>query len=302
MRVLHLDSGRELRGGQRQMLLLHQGLERSGVEQTLLCLGELRRSLGAERLSALAVWRQAGRADLIHAHDAGAHTLAALCGRGTPLVVSRRVAFPVRSSLASRWKYRRAKLYLAVSKHVAERLREAGVEQRRIRLVADGVRPPSPLPAYRPAGPRPKVLAPHSPDPLKGAALATAACRQAGLELKLSDDLDADLPAADLFLYLSESEGLGSAVILAAMHAKPIVASAVGGIPELVADAETGLLVANDPARIAEALRRLVTDVELARRCAEAARQRAVDELGDDKMVKRTLEAYRSVLASSPSR
>ena len=56
-------------------------------------------------------------ADIVHAHDARAHTLAAIAARA-PFVVSRRVAFPVKRSLLSQWKYRQAKRYLAVSQFV----------------------------------------------------------------------------------------------------------------------------------------------------------------------------------------
>lgn len=301
MHVLHLDTGREMRGGQRQALLLYRGLERLGVRQTLLCRGELRRAAGAEELSPLAVWRAAKRADLIHTHDAKAHTLGALFGRGLPVVVSRRVAFPVKAGRLSRWKYRQAALYLAVSAFVRDRLIDAGVRQERIRIAPDGVPPPDPLPAFRPPGGRPLVVAPASSDPLKGGDLARDACRLANLELKLSVDLDADLPTAGIFLYLTQSEGLGSALILASLHAKPIVASRVGGVPEVVLDGETGLLAANDPRAIAAALARFVAEPELARRCAERAQERASAEFGDGKMVARTLEAYRAVLSESTS-
>jgi glycosyltransferase involved in cell wall biosynthesis len=121
------------------------------------------------------------------------------------------------------------------------------------------------------------------------------------MPLKLSSDLAADLPAADFFLYLSKSEGLGSALILAAMHGKPTVASRVGGIPEIVLDEETGLLARNDPNEIARALDRLRGDPALARRLAGAAQARAVRDFSDDKMIARTLEAYRSVLSVSAS-
>ena len=298
MRVLHLDCGRELRGGQRQVLLLFRGLEPQGIEQTILCRGELRRRLPQARdISWPAVWRAASKVDLIHAHDARSHTLAAAVGRGRPIIVSRRVAFPVRAGALSRWKYRRAALFLAVSAFVRDRLIEAGVEEERIGIVPDGV--PVREPAVRPMRESPLVVAPESADPLKGADLAQEACRLAGFELRLSRDLDADLPNADLFLYLTESEGLGSALLLAAMHEKPIVASRVGGVPEAIIDWETGLLTANEPAAAAAALQCLHRDPELAGRLAQAARARAVREFSDDRMVARTLEAYRSVLRES---
>lgn len=301
MRVLHLDTGREMRGGQRQALLLYEGLRREGVEQEILCRGELRRRTQAGEISAPAVWRASAAADLIHAHDAKAHAWAAVFGRGRPVVVARRVAFPLKRGWLSRWKYGRATLYLAVSAFVRDRLVEAGVPPQRIRIVPDGVPPPDPLPPFRPIAEKPVVLAPASADPLKGTDLARQACKLAGLDLQLSDDLEADLPSADIFLYLTRSEGLGSALILASTHAKPIVASRVGGVGEVVVDGETGLLTANDPEAIANALGRFRADPNLARRCAEAAQARAAAELSDDRMIARTLEAYRSVLSAKTS-
>jgi glycosyltransferase involved in cell wall biosynthesis len=56
----------------------------------------------------------------------------------------------------------------------------------------------------------------------------------------------------------------------------PVVASAVGGIPELVVDGETGFLVPpGDPEALAEALRRVVADDELRRRLGAGGRERA---------------------------
>ncbi|MEZ5366347.1 MAG: glycosyltransferase family 4 protein [Bryobacterales bacterium] len=299
MRIVHLDSGLELRGGQRQALLLYEGLARQGVDQTILCRGELLRRTGGSELTAMAVWRAARRADILHAHDARAHTLAASFAQGAPIVVSRRVAFPVKDGPLSRWKYRRPTLYLAVSEFVRQRLVEAGVDPARVTVVPDGVAPREA--EFRPVSDKPLVVIPASDDPLKGVALAREACRLAGLELLRSKNLDVDLPRADLFLYLTENEGLGSAILLAGMFAKPIVASRTGGVPEAVLDGETGLLTDNDPAAVAAALNRLRHDPALARRLAEAARARALAEFTSDKMIARTLEAYRRVLSANPS-
>ena len=52
-------------------------------------------------------------------------------------------------------------------------------------------------------------------DPLKGSELLRSACQLAGIRMLLSTDLPADLSKADVFVYLSESEGLGSATLLA---------------------------------------------------------------------------------------
>ena len=298
MRVLHLDSGRTMRGGQYQVLRLTEGLAgHPSIEQHLLCRGELLSRTGGESLTFASLRREARRADVIHAHDAHTHTLAALLGGSKPIVVSRRVAFPVRSSRLSRWKYGRATRFLAVSGFVAGQLREAGIEATRIAIVPDGVPLPAEAPEPRWASP-PRVLALDSEDPGKGALLAREACRRAGLELTLTSDLERDLPSAEIFLYLSQSEGLGSALILAALARKAIIASRVGGIPEVIEHERTGLLTENDATAAAAALNRLAGEEGLGPRLAEAAFHAAGSRFSVDIMVARTVDAYRSASAS----
>src|SRR5579863_1797764 len=113
MRVLHLDGGREMRGGQWQVLRLMEGLRAAGHQNVLLARAGSplyaaagRRSLEVYPLRFAAVLRRSRTADIVHAHDARSHTLAALAG-ARRLVVSRRVAFPVHRGFASRWKYAR---------------------------------------------------------------------------------------------------------------------------------------------------------------------------------------------------
>src|SRR5206468_6279627 len=72
--------------------------------------------------------------DLVHAHDARTHTMGTLL-RGRPLVVARRVAFPV----GSKWKYGAARRYIAVSEFVKGVLIAGGVDASKISVVYDGV-------------------------------------------------------------------------------------------------------------------------------------------------------------------
>ncbi len=65
-----------------------------------------------------------------------------------------------------------------------------------------------------------------------------------------------------MFVYITRSEGLGSAILLAMSAGVPVVASNIGGIPEIVVDGESGLLVENDAAQIAAAILRLKQDRE----------------------------------------
>lgn len=300
MHVLHLDSGRELRGGQRQLLLLARGLAQRGHQQLVLARrntpvyeAAIESGIETAPLSAAALFRHAGRFDVIHAHDARSHTLAALAAAGRPIVVSRRVAFPIRTGPLSRWKYDRAARYLAVSQFVKKQMLAAGIPEEKISVVYDGVELPS-APNAAPRGPL--VVAPSTGDPQKGSSLARDACRAAGVPLQFSSALDQDLPRASLFLYLSHCEGLGSAILLAMAHRTPVVASNVGGIPEIVEHGRTGLLVENTPASVAEAIRSVSADPAAAAARAEAAYAQLVARLTDAIMVAHTEQAYRLAL------
>ncbi len=302
MRIVHVDTGRELRGGQRQLLLLAEGLAARGHGQAVLTRRDTplfveARLLGLEvsALSRAALVAAARGADLIHAHDARAHTLAVLAAAGRPLVVSRRVAFPLHTGPLSRVKYRRVTRFLAVSEFVKAQLVAAGIPEKKVSVVYDGVAVsggPARLKRER------RAVAPATADAQKGSRLAAEACRAAGVPLRFSTALEEDLPRAGVFLYLSYSEGLGSAILLAMAHGAPVVASRVGGIPEIVAHERTGLLVENNPAGVAAAVRRVLEDPDGARSRAEAARRRVQERFTDATMVAETERAYRLILPS----
>ena len=151
-RIAHLDSSRVWRGGQQQLLLLAGELRARGYEQCLVIRpGAVADRLRAAGLSVLApgpaAWRQLRRCHLAHAHDGRAHTwmLAATClartragDSGVRRVLSRRVAFPIRGP-ASRWKYRRLDLAIAVSASVAAQVAAAGLDRAHIAVVPDAV-------------------------------------------------------------------------------------------------------------------------------------------------------------------
>ncbi len=286
-----------MRGGQWQALYLLNGLVERGHRVRLLAPAgsPLAQAAAARkhdvrplRLSGLA---SAGRdADLIHAHDARAHTLAVLSGR--PAIVSRRVAFPVRRNMVSRWKYRRAAHFIAVSECVRQTLIEAGVDPTRITVVHDGV----PLPQSAQA-PRTQVVAVDLDDPGKGKKLIERAASLAGVPIHFSTNLPQDLPHAAVFVYITELEGLGSAVLLAMAYGTPVLASSVGGLPEIVEDGVTGLLTSNDPEAIANSIRRLLSDSGLASALAAHARARVEKDFSVDRMVDKTVRVYERILS-----
>ena len=154
MHVLHIDTGLEMRGGQRQVLLLLEALRQAGHQCTLLAAkagqlfpAALEAHFAVHPAEASQIWRLTPRADLVHAHDARAHTLAAISSR-RKFVVSRRVAFPVRRSVASIWKYQRASRFLAVSRFVAQELETVGLRHEKIDVVYDAVSDKVPRPSF----------------------------------------------------------------------------------------------------------------------------------------------------------
>ena len=280
MRTLHVDSGREMRGGQWQALYLVERL----TDAVLLARGgsplfeeAVRRKLDVRALTFRGMSAAAKQAELVHVHDARSHTLAALAG-GAPLVVSRRVAFPVKRGFFSLWKYAGAALYIAVSKYVAARLMDAGIRGRKIRVIHDGV--PIPEPGCPQAG---RVVA-----------LRSKPVEIPGISVDLTTDLWRDLATASVFVYQSDMEGLGSGVLAAMAAGVPVVASNVGGLPEVVESGKTGFLVSDGD--FLTPVRRLLEDAALAARMSQAARARVQQEFSVERMVEKTVQAYREVL------
>lgn len=279
MRVLHLDTGRTRRGGQIQIDYLLQALPAHGIDSLLLS------PLAQNKFSIPRFIAESRRASLVHCHDAGSHTLAALFAQ-CPIVVSRRVAFPVKTGLLSRLKYMRPALFLAVSHHVSCQLLRAGIPESKIQIVPDAV--PLPTTLSDRSGP---LVALDSDDPLKGRALI----RSTGLAVHFTRSLESALPTASAFLYVTESEGLGSAALLAMAHGVPVIASRAGGLPEIVRHLSTGLLVRNHASEIQAAVARLRSDPTLAATLAANARSLVETNHSIRQMAHATANAYRSL-------
>jgi hypothetical protein len=290
VRILHIDSGREMRGGQWQVLRLVEGL---GAGNTLLApdgtplMREAEaRGIDVRPLTITAIATLSRRSDLTHAHDARSHTWAAAFA-ARPLVVSRRVTFPPGRSFLSRWKYGVPDLFLAVSEHVKLTLKEAEVPEERIEVVYDGV--PIPDREARPEF----ILAPATDDPMKGAGLTREAAALRGYDVRFSTDLEHDMPRAAVLVYITRSEGLGSAALLAMSYGVPVVASRVGGLPEAVEEDVTGKLTDNEPRSICDAIAAVLANRDCLGR---NARQRVIERFSTAAMVDRTQHAYRRVL------
>lgn len=285
-----------MRGGQWQSLYLAEGLREQGHSVTMLArhgslLWDLSHQSGfrTRQVGLSAMLTQSRANDVIHVQDSHSHTVAALASV-KPFIVSRRVAFPVSTSWASRKKYRRAACFLAVSQAAARELKKAGIEDEKIRVVFDGV------PDIAASKNSNHVAGLKSDDPGKMNLLMSQSCELAQVNLVLSDSLPQALEAGMLFLYLSENEGLGSAVLLAMAAGMPIVASRVGGLPEAVDHGFSGLVVANDRTAVAQAIHAIRDDRNLALRFSENARRRYLQHFTLDIMVRNTTSVYKEFL------
>jgi len=97
----------------------------------------------------------------------------------------------------------------------------------------------------------------------------------------------------------SLGEGFGMVALEAMERARPVIASAVGGLPEIVADGQTGIVVPPaDAEALAEAIVALAGDLPRAAEMGAAARLRALDEFTPERCVARVEALYERALAS----
>ena len=159
LRVLHVDTERGWRGGERQALWLAQELASRGHVSVVAArrgepLAARATAVGLEivdcspasEIDPRAAWRlrrviREREINLVHAHTAHAVAVAAVAtlGTGVPVIVARRVDFPLRNNAGTRWKYGRAAAIVAVSRAVADVLQRGGIASNRIHVVPDGV-------------------------------------------------------------------------------------------------------------------------------------------------------------------
>ena len=258
----------------------------------------------------LAARRASRDADLVHAHWLPASAVALTTGKpfvvqlwGTDVELARRA-----KSLARRV-LRRARLVICASNALADSARELGV--RDVRVIPSGVDVPEEV--AEEAEP-PEVLFAGRLSPEKGILELVEAAN--GMTLVVAGDgpLRDRVPGALGFvphhalgpLYEraavvavpSHREGFGVVCAEAMAYGRPVVAGAVGGLLDLVADGETGLLVPpRDVPALREALERLIGDRELRRRMGEAARERARSRFAWPAVTDATLAAYEEALA-----
>jgi glycosyltransferase involved in cell wall biosynthesis len=251
--------------------------------------------------------RAARRADvdLLHAHWIPAGWVAARTGKpyvvqvwGTDVELARHVPRLARGVL------RGARLVIAASSSLGELAHLLGA--REVRVIPSGVDLPAEV--GEEAEP-PEVLYAGRLSAEKGVAELVEAAH--GLRLVVAGDgpLRRQVPGALGFvpheeldrLYAraavvacpSRREGFGVACLEAMAHGKPVVATGVGGLRDLVVDGETGIVVPpRDPAALRAALGALLADRELRRRLGSAGRERARQRFSWDAVTDATVAAY----------
>ena len=115
--------------------------------------------------------------------------------------------------------------------------------------------------------------------------------------LGLRDDVPDLLRAADIFLMASDYEGLGCAAVEALATSKPVVATRVEGLQDVVLPGETGYLVApGDAKAFAAAILQLAAQPILREQFGHRGREDAVERFSLDRMVRRYENLYKSLL------
>lgn len=365
MKVLHLSSEATWRGGEQQIAYLLKELAALGIEVKVVCkvnspfeafCQEEGIAFRAESFryqyhiqTALAIKKESSdfNADLIHMHSSkshGAAVLAASLGNKTPLILSRRVDFPVKKSFTSQFKYNHAaiKKIICVSKAIEEITARGIKHPEKLVTVHSGIdlqkfdasKPHKSflystynIPENRKLIGNTSALAPHKDyftfidsaafllqqrKDLHFLIIGKGALRselenyavEKGIASHVTftgfiNNIPEVLPCLDLFLMTSETEGLGTSVLDAFSAKVPVVATAGGGIPEMVIHEKTGMLASvKAPKQLAIYVQEVLNSESLKNTIIENAIEK-VKAFSKEQTALKTLEIYKEVLGIS---
>jgi glycosyltransferase involved in cell wall biosynthesis len=289
-------------------------------------LSQLRAGIAAGR------WARRAGADLLHGHGLARSPLFAIASftAGLPLVVTLHNLAPVRLPRISRFFVRRAlgraARIIAVSDAVAASA--AGLHSS-ITVVPNGIdsarfRTATPLPINAPGGLVVSVarLSPEkgidtlieavAPLPHVRVLIAGEGPERAALDARIAalgigervdllgawDDVPSLLMAAALYVQPSREEGQGIAALEAMAAGRAVIATRVGGLPEVVAENVTGWLVPpDDPTALGAAIQALLADPCARRALGDAGARRVEERFTADAMRTATRALYEQVLA-----
>lgn len=348
MKILHINSEKSWRGGEQQMANLMHQLSKHKVENIICCKTNSEFSAYAKKNNisfcetkfkglkikdALNIKRfvKKEKIDLIHTHSANAHTAAfyaAIFGMKTPIVVSKRTDFPVKTQ----WKFDHHAIskILCVSQKIAQ-ITKSGMENKeKVFTVHSGINPErfnieqidlkKEFNITKPLIGNCSAIAPHKdyftfaqvaklmPEAqfiIMGDGPMEDEIKAYVKEQKIENiiftgfltDINKKLKSLDLFLMTSTTEGLGTSLLDAMLCEVPIVATRVGGIPEIVIHDKTGLSSkAKDVRDLAKNCKKILEDDELRARLVRNAKEQVLKDYTDEQTALKTLKHYKNIL------
>ena len=360
MKILHLSSEKTWRGGEQQIAYLIEELSQQGVKNLVACRKnsafedyckrkELRyfslpfsNSLDFRTAAALKKICKSEAPNLMHLHSSKSHGIAVLSGwigNRTPMVLSRRVDFPLKKNWLSQQKYNHSNIrrILCVSDAIKAMVQEGIRDQDKATTVYSGIdlkkfattkgtslRTRFNIPENFFLVGNTSAIAPHKDyytfvntvEELEKAHFPAyyfiigsgpleqeikAYVEEKGLDKKIIftgflSNINEVLPELDLFLMTSKTEGLGTSLLDAFACKVPVVATAAGGIPEIVQHKKTGLLapVGNSIA-LSQEVQQLLQSPNLRGTLVKNAYQ-LVQQFDKNVTAQKTLEIYRKVL------
>jgi L-malate glycosyltransferase len=357
MRILHVSTPNNWRGGEQQLLYLWRGLNSLGVEQLILVPKD---SVSAKRFNeagaavfkvakagpwdlrfsaAVAIQSKRFQPDFIHTHDSQAHTFVFLAqklmGVRVPLVVHRRVDFAVGDNLFSRFKYndRQCAGVVCVSQLVQKMMRVTLDKPSKCQLIYDGIdakrfdgvakldlrkayglsrdsvlignvaaitqqkdyftfvdtvlllRSDMPRLHFLIIGDGPQRNEIERYAEAKG---VLSAITFTGFRA----DIESVLPALDVLLFTSETEGLGTTILDAFLVGLPVVTTNAGGIPEIAKHRINAWVTdVKDSEGLAKGVREFIYNPELPATFAAAGKE-TVKAFSYEKTASETLAYY----------
>ncbi|MEM8523807.1 MAG: glycosyltransferase family 4 protein [Bacteroidota bacterium] len=310
MHILHLSSAKTWRGGEQQIAYLIEELNTQNIPQSVLCVTNApfldwcerqniphftykkRSSIDLSIAKQIKEIVQQEKITHLHAHDSHAHTFAVLAasffGMKKPIIISRRVDFPVKKNIFSHWKYNHSsvKKIICISHNIKKIIQNSIKDQSKLTVVHSGIRvekfhnPKAVKNKLRKEFSIPKnkkiianiaALADHKDYPTFVRTVEILARKRTDLQFLIiggnageeenirqlirakklekdivltgfRTDISAIFPELNILLFTSKEEGLGTTVLDAFASRVPVVATAGGGIPEMVIHQKTGWL------------------------------------------------------------
>ncbi|MFH1415319.1 MAG: glycosyltransferase [Elusimicrobiota bacterium] len=270
------------------------------------------------------------RPDIVHFHTSRSLGIGAWALRGLPVktVYTKRVSLPLSSGRLNLAKYRYPDMIVAISEDIKKTLNRAGLQQ--IERIYSAVNTDKFCPAERPEEEKVCRIGMAGAIDLRDRDYITyikAAkiiketagtenvrfyiagtgkdehkvkkfIRESGLSESVEmsgfvEDMHEFFSSIDILVHTVNFEGLGTVILQAMASGVPVVATAVGGIPELIEDSQNGFLAGiNDFTDVSEKVLRLTHDSVLRRTFRERSITRVMEEFSVEKMVTRYAELY----------